>query len=167
MVPHGDINHSSKLFPCCISFCILLIHGTICVYLYLLGYICVFFILVPVLCIFYESNVLVCVYEFITSFFPFSFVLVYHWYTNTNIDFWWVGTWLNITPSTKHLNSMNAYPKYLNVFYYLQIIPLCKLPPYHNSKLPQLPGGNRELTWKYSCGTIFFVDWSASFLNLL
>ena len=51
-----------------------------------------------------RRNVLVCVNEFIISFFLLCSVIVYHGYANANIDPEWVGTWLNIFPITIHSN---------------------------------------------------------------
>ena len=48
---------------------------------------------------------LVCLNKFILSFFPLCFILEYHVHTNANFGPWWVGTWLDNFPTTKHTNS--------------------------------------------------------------
>ena len=58
----------------------------------------------------YELNVQ-CLYEFISSFFRlFSISDSYEIYNNTNIGTWWMGTWLNILPSTKPLSITGKSP---------------------------------------------------------
>ena len=66
---------------------------------------CVLFF-IQLLCLLYISNLnaLVFVKEFILSFFPLCFLLVYHGYINVNIGPSWMGTRLNIFSTTKNSN---------------------------------------------------------------